>query len=190
VNDLPPPRLDDAVRERAEGGAGAPDERADASLPDDGGSARQDEQHPVEARFTCAARLEVARTELLRAHFDPAKDTPTWLQTSAAEEDGGVMLRVYTVYSPDGDGLRVYSAEVAPSRRNKHGWRLTSRMALDEFKEERLPERTWTRVHGDWAAQIHTRTEARALVDLFELIVRPALDDCLDHPGQIGEVKR
>jgi hypothetical protein len=54
---------------------------------------------------------------------------------------------------------------------------------LDEFKEERLPERTWTRARAGWLARIHTRTEDHQLAELFERVVRQALGDCLAHPG-------
>src|SRR5881394_3131617 len=49
-------------------------------------------------------------------------------------------LEAHTIYSPDGDGLRSYKATIAPFTGKPHGWRLTSRRVLDEFKEERLPE--------------------------------------------------
>jgi hypothetical protein len=100
------------------------------------------------APFTCVARLEVARADLLSAGFNPAKDTAEWLRVSTLERDA--RLSVYTVYSPDGDGYRTFQAEVTPFRGKPiKTWRLVSRKVLDEFKEERLPERTWTRTRGD-----------------------------------------
>lgn len=140
--------------------------------------------------FTCAARLEAARSELLQADFNPAKDTATWLQVSRpapgeldACEPGWLMLNVFTEYSPDGDGYRTFEAELRPSpRKGARGWRLDHREVLDTLKEERLPERTWTREAGGFSARVHTRTEDRRLVALFERVARPALDDCLMHP--------
>src|SRR6185295_18870045 len=88
--------------------------------------------------FTCAARMADARAELLRASFDPAKDTPRWL-TVTGEVDGGVSLRIFTVYSPDGDGRRTYDAELRPGRKPDGAWRVEERNVADEFGE-RLPE--------------------------------------------------
>src|SRR5204863_443747 len=139
--------------------------------------------------FSCLARLEAARGELLRRGFDPAKDTERWLMI-AGDVDGSISLAVHTIYSPDGDGLRSYKATIAPFAGKPHGWRLTSRRVLDEFKEERLPERTWTAIRAGWSTTIHTRTEDRKLVDLFENVVRKALSDCLDHPAEMRKIPR
>lgn len=167
------PRVDAALL-----GATFAEPAADAGAPD------------ATPAFTCADRLFAAREQLLAAHFDPAKDTADWLNVTG-RNDGGVLLNVYTVYSPDGDGYRTFEAELNPStKKGPRAWRLVARRVLDEFKEERLPERTWRRAKDGWAARIHTRTEDRALVDLFEKAVRPALDDCLDHPGQVGVMTR
>ncbi len=138
------------------------------------------QQAPLQP-FSCAERLRQARTELLAAGFDPAKATPYWLQVHDLK-NGGLLLNVYTVYTPDGDGYRTYEAEIHRARRKpRHAWRLVQRQVLDEFKEERLPERTWTRVSAGWAVRIHIRTEERKLVALFERITSQALDDCLEH---------
>jgi hypothetical protein len=139
--------------------------------------------------FTCVARLDAARGELLQAGFSPATDTPQWLKVSG-DVDGSLSLEVYTVYTPDGDGLRFYEGTMRPYAGKPRGWRLTERKVLDEFKEERLPERTWTAARGGWSATIHTRTEDRDLVDMFERSVRKALSDCLDHPGAMGKIQR
>ena len=148
--------------------------------------------------FTCRARLAAARTALLAAHFDPSNDTPTWLQVRDLDA-GGIMLNVYTVYSPDGDGYRTFEAALAPTPPKPGGkrpasvptrapWRLVTERLYDEFREERLPERTWTRSTAGWTATIHTRTENAAYVKVFESIVKPALDECLAHPGAVGGV--
>jgi hypothetical protein len=140
--------------------------------------------------FDCIARLEAARAALLRASFDPARDTEAWLKVSGLT-DGGLELHIYTVYSPDGDGYRAFAAEIRPSRTHAlYGWRLVERNRLDELKEERLPERLWTSARAGWRARVFTRSEDRTLVALFERIVRAALDDCLDHPGQQGKIER
>ena len=140
--------------------------------------------------FTCAARLEAARVELLRAGFNPARSTEGWLTVQGLWH-GGVELSIYTVYSPDGDGRRFFEAELRPWRRQQtQPWRSYQRLVLDEFEQERLPERTWTRARAGWLARIHTRTEDRALVTLFERIVRPALEDCLARPGAVGKLER
>ncbi len=139
--------------------------------------------------FTCVASLRDARASLLRRGFRPADDTARWLQLQGLT-NGGLLLGVHTVYSPDGDGYRAFEAELTPSRGRTRGWRLSSRRVWGAFHEERLPERTWTRVRAGWQARVHTRTEDRAEVHRFETIVRPALDDCLDHPGQVGAIER
>jgi hypothetical protein len=145
---------------------------------------------PEPTAVTCVSRLETARAELLRARFNPANETEKWL-TVTGFEDGGLMLHVYTVYSPDGDGRRSYTAELHPFHgKPRDSWLLYQRKVLDEFKEERLPERTWTRVRAGWIARIHTRTEDRHLVDLFESVTRPALEACLDHPDAMGKIER
>ena len=167
--------------------------------PDEGSASLPIAEAPVSAptvdvaiaahTFTCSARMEAARAKLLGASFNPANNTPDWLEVRG-RPDGGLLLAVYTVYSPDGDGYRTYEAELSPSRRKRPmTWQLVQRSVLDEFKEERLPERTWTRRRGGWIARIHTRTENRKLVDLFEWVVREALDDCLAHPGQVGKME-
>ena len=134
--------------------------------------------------------MEAARAELLGAKFDPANDTPRFLQVTGLT-DGGLVMRVYTVASPDGDGYRTYEAELRPSRKTEpRTWRLDERDVTDEFGEERLPERTWIRAHAGWLARVHVRTEDRRLVTLFERVARTALDDCLAHPGQVGRMER
>jgi hypothetical protein len=127
--------------------------------------------------------MDAARLELLGAGFAPAKDTPSWLTLTA--EKSRVLLSIFTEYSPDGDGYRTFQAELqpAPKKEPVGPWRLVRREVLDEFKEERLPERTWTRTRAGWTARIHIRSEDRKWVGLFERIVRPALEDCLGHPG-------
>jgi hypothetical protein len=112
------------------------------------------------AAFTCAARMEGARTELLAAHLEPAKDTERWLQLTGLT-DGGLLLSVYTVYTPDGDGYRVFAAEIHPFRGQSFAWHLCEENLLDEFKEERLPERTWTSARAGWIAKIHDGSAIR-----------------------------
>lgn len=142
------------------------------------------------ARFECVARLQAARAELLREHFDPARDTEAWLRVSGSV-DGGLLLEIHTVYSPDGDGMREYQAEILPAKRSRDSpWHLAAHKAWDEFHDELLPERTWTKTQTGWTARIHTRTEDNALLKLFERVVKPALDDCLGHPGQQGKIER
>jgi hypothetical protein len=133
--------------------------------------------------------MTAARAELLAAGFSPAKDTPRWLQVTG-QTDGGLTLNVYTVYTPDGDGLRTYDAEIHPYKGKPFAWRLKQQNVLDEFKEERLPERTWMSARAGWIAKIHTRTEESNWVKLFESAVRPALEDCLAHPGEQGKLER
>ncbi len=135
-----------------------------------------------DAPFTCSARMDAARLELLGAGFAPTTDTRSWLTLSV--DKARVLLSIFTEYSPDGDGYRTFQAELqpAPKKGVVGPWRLVRRDVLDEFKEERLPERTWTRTQAGWTARIHTRSENRRWVGLFERIVRPALEDCLAHP--------
>jgi hypothetical protein len=140
------------------------------------------ERLPADTPFTCSGRMDTARVELLGAGFAPANDTPSWLTLTI--EKPRVLLSIFTEYSPDGDGYRTFQAEFEPAARKAlvGPWRLVRRDVLDEFKEERLAERTWTRTQAGWTARIHTRSENRRWVGLFERIVRPALEDCLAHP--------
>jgi hypothetical protein len=140
--------------------------------------------------FTCDGRLEQVRAELLAAGFAPARNTAQWLQVSGTL-DGGVVLRVYTVYTPDGDGYRVYEAEIRPYRGKAYAWHLREQILLDEmYHEERLPERTWTSARNGFSAKLHTRTDEHPLVDQFEAAARPALDDCLNHHGAQSKLER
>ena len=83
-----------------------------------------------------------------------------------------------------------YDAEIHPYKGKPFAWRLKQQNLLDEFKEERLPERTWTTARSGWIAKVHTRTEETKWVELFESAVRPALDECLAHPGQQGVLEQ
>jgi hypothetical protein len=134
--------------------------------------------------------LEKTRAELLAAGFSPARDTDHWLKVSGTM-DGGVSLRVYTVYTPDGDGYRVYEAELHPYRGKPYDWRFREQRLLDQaFHEERLPERTWTRARNGFSAKVHTRTEDQKFAAQFEAAVRPALDECLEQHGVQGKLER
>ncbi len=135
--------------------------------------------------FDCLARLQAARLELLSSGFGPSTDTAKWLTVDAVGDE--LLLHIQAVASPDGDGLRVYEAGLTPKKGKPRGWRLGVKKVWDEFHEEHLPERTWTRTLGGFTARVYTRAdesaEESAFVAKFERITRKALDACLEHPG-------
>ena len=137
---------------------------------------------PEPPAHPCAAVFEAARTDLLDAGFQPSTSMHEFFRLDV--DDSRITLSVYSVWSPDGDGFRQFKMEAGPARTRRVPWRLTAARVWDEFHEERLPERTWTRATGRWQATSFVRADdtevERHEREQFETVAKPALDRCLD----------